>query len=123
MRAVRHILSVLVLALTALGALPADAQVIPDPAAGKSLYIRDRNGKVVERLQPDGDQYDVYDSQRQFTPIGHARLLGRRMVIYDMQDNIVATMRAELLPPDSPLSVITIVRDAQGHPIGLLERH
>jgi hypothetical protein len=120
---VRYILSLLVLAFATIAAIPAKAQVIPDPAAGKSLYIRDRNGKIVERLQPDGNQYDVYDSQRQFMPIGHARLLGRRMVIYDMQDNIVATMRAELLPPDSPLSVITVVRDAQGHPIGLLERH
>lgn len=119
----RHILSILILVLAAGVAIPADAQVIPDPAAGRPLYIRDRNGKIVERLQPDGNQYDVYDSQRQLTPIGHARLLGRRMVIYDLQDNIVATMRAELLPPDSPLSVITVVRDAQGHPIGLLERH
>jgi hypothetical protein len=45
------------------------------------------------------------------------------MAIYDLNDNVVATMRAELLPPDSGLSIITIVRDRDGHPIGFLERY
>lgn len=104
-------------------ALPALAQTVPPPEAGHQLYIRDRAGKLIERLQPDGNQYEVFDMRRFSLPIGHARMLGRRMVIYDRQNHIVATVRAELPPPDSDLSVITVVRDADGRPIGLLERY
>jgi hypothetical protein len=106
-----------------LAALPASAQTVPPPEAGHQLYIRDRAGKLIERLQPDGHQYEVFDIGRFSLPIGHARMLGRRMVIYDRQNHIVATVRAELPPPDSDLSVITIVRNTAGHPIGLLERY
>lgn len=119
----RRILTPLVMVVAILASAPAIAQVIPDPSAGRQLYIADNNGKVIERLQPHGRVYDVYDVRRSLMPVGYARVLGRRMVVYDMQNNIVATMRAELLPPDTPLSVITVVRDPEGHPIGLLERH
>lgn len=103
--------------------LPAHAQTVPPPEAGHQLYIRDRDGKLIERLQPDGNQYEVFDMRHLSLPIGHARMLGRRMVIYDRRNHVVATVRAELPPPDSDLSVITVVRDADGHPIGLLERY
>lgn len=85
----------------ALVTLPTLAQTVPPPGAGHPLYIRDRGGKLIERLQPDGDQYDVFDMQHFSVPIGHARMLGRRMVIYDRQNHVVATVRAELPPPDS----------------------
>lgn len=107
----------------ALITLPALAQTVPPPQAGHQLYIRDRGGKLIERLQPVGNQYEVFDMRHFSLPIGHARMLGQRMIIYDRQDRVVATVRAELPPPDSDLSVITIVRDADGHPIGLLERY
>jgi hypothetical protein len=114
---------ILLLAFGAIAVPPAAAQVIPDPRAGRQLYISNKVGKIIERLQPNGDRYDVYDVKRQSLPIGYAKLLGRRMAIYDLNDNVVATMRAELLPPDSGLSIITIVRDRDGHPIGFLERY
>ena len=102
----------------------AEAQVIPSPAQGRQLFIRNRQGTLVERLQPNGNQYDVYDTRRsRFSRIGYAKLLGRRMVIYDLNNRVAATMRPELLPPDSPLPVITIVRDPNGHAIGTLERY
>ena len=119
----RHFLLTVTVILSGTIAVPAIAQVIPEPSAGHQLYIRDKGGKVIERLQPNGDKYDVYDVRRSLLPMGYAKVLGRRMVVYDLQNNIIATMRAELLPPDSDLALITIVRDPQGHPMGLLERH
>lgn len=109
------------LLLALLFALPAAAQVIPAPQMGRTLFITDQNQKVVERLQPAGDHYDVFDVRR-FKTIGHAKLLGRRLIVYDLRNHIVATMRAEFLPPDSPLTLITVVRDANGHAIGFLGR-
>ncbi len=88
---------------------------------GRMLFITDQNQKVVERLQPAGDHYDVIDL-RQFKLIGHAKPLGRRMIVYDLHNKIIATMRAEMLPPDSPLTLITVVRDPDGHAIGFLGR-
>lgn len=119
----RRLSLILVLAFGAMAVCPAYAQVIPDPSAGRQLYIRNNVGKIIERLQPNGSRYDVYDMKRQSLPIGYAKMLGRRMTIYDLNDNVVATMRAELLPPGSDLSIITIVRDRDGHPIGFLERY
>lgn len=109
--------------MSLLATASAYAQVIPSPRLGKQLYIRNTAGRIVERLQPDGDRYDVFEINHDFTPIGTAEMLGPRMVIYDRNRNIVATIRAELLPPNSDLSVITIVRDRAGHPIGVLERY
>ena len=111
------------LAVGAIAAFPAHAQVIPDPRAGHQLYVRNTIGQLIQRLQPDGDRYDVYDVKRQSGLVGYAKMLGRRLTIYDLSDNVVATMRAELLPPGSGMSVITIVRDRDGHPIGFLERY
>lgn len=119
----RHLSLILALAGTLGAAVPAAAQVIPDPSAGKQLYIRNKAGRVIERLQPVGDRYDVYDMKKQFSPIGYAEIIGKRLIIYDMNNHPTASVRAELLPPDSDLSVISIVRDRDGHPIGLLERH
>jgi len=122
MRALRHY-SLILAAAVSLAAGAAQAQVIPDPTAGKQLYIRNKAGRVIERLQPVGDRYNVYDMKRQFTPIGYAKILGRRLVIYDMNHQPMASVRAELMPPDTDLSAISIVRDRDGHPIGLLERY
>lgn len=108
---------------TTLLARPVDAQIIPDPAANRTLYVRNNTGKIIERLAPHGDQYDVYDVARTLLPSGYAKLLGTRLIIYDRFNNVVATARAELLPPDAGLSVISVVRDRTGHPIGYLERY
>jgi hypothetical protein len=118
----RHLLLTLMLVSAGAIAVPVHAQVIPSPRAGQQLYVRNSAGKIVERLQPNGDQYDVIDT-RQSTRTGYAVLIGRRMVIYDLNNNIVATVRAELLPPDANLSAITIVRDTHGHSIGVLEHY
>lgn len=118
-----HYLLTGAIVLAAAVAIPALAQTVPPPEAGHQLYIRDRGGKLIERLQPNGNQYEVFDIRRFSMPIGHARMLGGRMVIYDRENHVVGTVRAELPPPDSDLSVITVVRDAGGHPIGLLERY
>jgi hypothetical protein len=120
---VRHHLLTIAAILTVLAAVPAHAQVIPGPENGKELYIRNQNGRIVERLRPNGHRYDVFEYAGRLAPIGTAELFGPRMVIYDLNHNVVATLRAELLPPNSDLSVITVVRDRAGHPIGLLERY
>lgn len=107
--------------LLSLPAVAAMAQVIPAPEMGRTLFISNQNHKTIERLQPHGDQYDVFDIRR-FALVGYAKLLGNRMIVYDLRNNIVATMRAELLPPNSPLSWITVVRDPDGRAIGFLQR-
>lgn len=102
---------------------PVSAQVIPSPTAGRQLYVRNNAGQIIERLQPDGDRYSVFNIKRLLTPVGYAKLLGRRLVIYDLNDHPIASARAELLPPDSSLAAITIVRDSHGQAIGVLERY
>jgi len=102
---------------------PAFAQVIPSPSANRQLYIRNNNGKIIERLSPRLNQYDVFDTRRGMAPIGIAKILGQRLIIYDLNNHMMASVRAELLPPDSNLSIISIVRDSNGHPIGMLERY
>jgi hypothetical protein len=120
---VRRLLLIILLLSAGAWAVPAAAQIIPDPSLNKTLYIRNKAGKIVERLQPHGEQYDVYDAKRQFAPIGYAKIIGRRLVMYDINNNITATARAEMVPPDSGLTAITIVRDRSGHEIGMLERY
>ena len=102
---------------------PAFGQVIPGPGAGRDLFIRDRTGKVIEHLHPDGDHYDFFTAQNSFILAGRAELTGPRLVIYDAEGRIVATARPELLPPDSPLYDITTVRNADGDLIGTLGRN
>jgi hypothetical protein len=112
----------LIAALLLVLSLPALGQVIPRPGAGHDLFIRDRNGKVIERLVPDGDHYDVFDAQHDFIPLGRADMMGQRLVITDRNGHVLATARPELLPPDSALDDITVVRSAAGKPIGTLGR-
>jgi hypothetical protein len=119
----RHYSLILLLAILLAAAVPTHAQVIPDPNRGYQLYIRNIAGRVVERLQPVGDRYDLYDLKRQFTPIGYAKILGRRLIIYNMNNHPIASVRAELLPPDSSLAAISIVRDNHGQAIGVLEHY
>jgi hypothetical protein len=114
---------ILALGLAVILAGPVRAQTIPDPSADRELFIHDKAGKTIERLYPHGDRYDVFDLKHQFEVVGYATMLGQRLIIYDFHDNIVATARAELLPPDSDLEDITIVRDRRGHPIGTLARY
>lgn len=111
------------LVLLSLAASPAMAQVIPAPGAGRPLVIHDRDGKLVERLQPDDGHYEVFDAQHGFIPAGRAEMRGQRLILYDRNGHIVATARPELLPPDAPLSEITIVRNRNGEPIGTLGRY
>jgi hypothetical protein len=106
-----------------LAAPPAFGQVIPGPGADLTLAVRNPGGKVIERLQPDGDHYDVFDAEHSFIPVGRAELRGERLVILDREGNIVATARPELLPPDSGLEDITVVRNDEGAPIGTLGRY
>ncbi|MGH6988896.1 MAG: hypothetical protein ACREFD_08250 [Stellaceae bacterium] len=98
-------------------------QVVPGPGAGRTLVIRNRQGKVIESLRPHGNHYDVFSAQQGFIPAGRAEMRGQRLVIYDRHGNIVATARPELLPPDSPLEDITVVRNTHGAPIGTIGRY
>jgi hypothetical protein len=111
------------LAFAAMFAAPVHAQTIPDPSGNRTLYIRNKAGVNIERLSPNQDHYDVFDLKHQFTVIGYAKMLGQRLIIYDLKNHIVATARAELLPRDSNLADITTVRDSRGNPIGVLARY
>jgi hypothetical protein len=104
-------------------ALPALGQVIPSPASGRTLAVRNLEGKVIERLRPEGNHYQVFDAQHRFIPAGRAELWGQKLVIFGRDGKVVATARPELLPPDSPLKDITVVRNADGAPIGTLGRY
>jgi len=119
----RHFIFTLTISFSLLLATSAFAQLIPSPSANRQLYIRNNNGKVIERLSPRLNQYDVFDMRRGTTPIGVAKILGQRLIIYDLNNHMMASVRAELLPPDSNLAIISIVRDRNGHPIGMLERY
>jgi hypothetical protein len=120
---VRKISSIVALGLTAIFAAPAHAQTIPPPSAQRQLYIYDKAGKTIESLTPNYDHYEVFDFAHRYKAVGYARMLGQRLIIYDLDNNIVATARAELLPPDSNLRDITTVRDRRGRPIGTLARY
>lgn len=101
---------------------PADAQVIPDPHAGKTYVVRDASGKIVERLIPDGDQFQLIDPIQQ-KRIGWVKKLSSRLIFYNMSGHTIGTAKFELLPAGTSVGAIAVVRDPLGRMIGLLGRY
>jgi hypothetical protein len=101
----------------------AHAQIIPEPSQDKVLYVRDLDNKVVERLVPHRDRYDLFDPNRGGVAIGYAKMIDRRLEFFDKTDKVTAVARPELLPPESELSAIAVVRDQTGNKLGTLSRY
>jgi len=117
----RFVLPLVILVLAP--AIQASAQAIPDPAANKELVIRDIDGTVIETLVPHGDRYDIFDSRRGGRPDGYMKRVGRQLMLYDRDDQPAGRVTGEMLPPDSDLSALAVVRDSLGRKIGTLFRY
>jgi hypothetical protein len=119
----RLLLIAMVAAASAFLRAEAGAEILPDPAANHIYTIRDNSGRVVELLVPKRDHFDIFASERGTELLGHTRRLGDRLLLYDRQNRLVASIRPELLPPESEISAIAVVRDTLGNQIGLLSRY
>ena len=104
-------------------ALPARSQVLPDPSVNRTYLIRAPGGTIIYHLIPRRDHYEVFGRKSRVFAAGVAKRLGNRLIIYNLRSQVIGIVRPELLPPDSELSAIAIVRDAEGNQIGILARY
>jgi polysaccharide biosynthesis protein PslE len=111
------------LLLMALAAAPTIAKGVDllDPDYGRRLAVRGTNDKVVEVLVPTQGRFMRHSATGE--PLGWAKRVGRTLMFYDLDGHVTATARRELLPINSSLSGIAILRDPLGHPIGAISRN
>lgn len=100
----------------------ATAQTLPDPSINLSYVVRGPSKVVIWILVPRRDHYEIFNRYEHFNPLGTARRVGSRLMIYDRFNHVMGSIRPELLPPDSEMSAVAVVRNSTGQQIGILSR-
>ncbi len=101
---------------------PARAELLPDPSVNLSYVVRGPSKVVLWLFIPRRDHYEIFNRFNHITPVGTARRVASRMILYDQYGHIMGSIRPELLPPDSEMSAVAVVRDGVGKEIGILSR-
>jgi hypothetical protein len=55
--------------------------------------------------------------------LGWATRVGSTLAFYNREGRETATARRELLPPNTGMGVLAVLRDLSGNPIGTIARH
>ena len=91
-----------------------------DPGYGRGLVVRDQSGQASEYLYPQNGRFER--TSRNGKNLGWATRVGSTLAFYNREGRETATARRELLPPNTGMGVLAVLRDLSGHPIGTIAR-